>query len=177
MSSEKLIGGNANAPIHTTKCNASETYHYCGMSKLRKNTNTQEHEHIGTLETVDLETLVGGGGKVGTYHCESAGVGEDGRGQISQAPQSSSRGLRFNLMCATELCRPLERGREGDARVFDEMGCCAAAVSPPQPPPSLCTSRRRSRQRDRGSVSIGDLLHGVRVVFSFPVKMKGTGGE
>jgi hypothetical protein len=90
MSSEKLIGGNANAPIHTTKCNASETYHYCGMSKLRKNTNTQEHEHIGTLETVDLETLVGGGGKVGTYHCESAGVGEDGRGQISQAPQSSS---------------------------------------------------------------------------------------
>jgi hypothetical protein len=53
------------------------------MSKLRKNTNTQEHEHIGTLETVDLETLVGGGGKVGTYHCESARVGEDGRGEIS----------------------------------------------------------------------------------------------
>jgi hypothetical protein len=66
----------------------------------------------------------------------------------------------------------LERGREGDAGVFDELGCCTAAVAAD----AAIARAREIRSGREIDVSIGDLFHGVRVVFSFPAKIKRIGG-
>jgi hypothetical protein len=145
------------------------------MPQIRKNMTTQEYESTGTLETV------AGGVGGGAYQCEGPGGGENTGGEVSQAPPSYHGGGSSGQSHGRRRTQQPERGRQGEAGVFDELDlflCCRPSATAA----ADAARRRRCRSREREDclhrlVSIGDLFHGVRVVFFFPAKMTGIRGK
>jgi hypothetical protein len=105
---------------------------------------TQEYESTGTLETV--AGVVGGG----AYQCEGPGGGENARGEVSQAPPSYHGGGSSGQSHGRRRTQQPERGRQGEAGVFDELDlflCCrpsATAAADAAAADSVARARERT---------------------------------